>query len=308
MAAAAIDRADRRLEAEAAAETRWPQDRPEHLRADPDADRADSDRGRGAAARAAGRAGQVPRIARGARLHPGEFGRHRLAEDQCARVAQSRDAGGVAVPLKAREQRRTILGRHIDGLDDVLDPNRHAVDRRKRLSRPPALRGAIRRRPRAGEIERDEGADLRLPGVEFGDAALEELRAANLFHLRNSPSRGETAASGASSRRARSFVRFRCFALRPILASPGVGIARSNEAVIASEAKRSRGRTARYVPWIASSLTLLATPIAVLLLALFIPHSEGRAKRGVSKNGSVGACAGRPSRRAFGAPQDEVGG
>ena len=96
-------------------------------------------------------------------------------------------------------------------------------------------------------------------------------------------------------------------ALRPILASPGVGIARSNEAVIASEAKRSRGRTARYVPWIASSLTLLATPIAVLLLALFIPHSEGRAKRGVSKNGS-GACAGRPSRRAFGAPQDDVGG
>ena len=73
----------------------------------------------------------------------------------------------VALAAAAGEQRRTVLGGHVDGFDDVLDSDRHAVDRRERLAGAPAVRGAIRRRPRAGEIERDEGADLRLPGVEL---------------------------------------------------------------------------------------------------------------------------------------------
>ena len=112
---------------------------------------------------------------RRARLHPRELGRHRLADDHGARVAQRRNARAVAVSLKAREQRRTVLRGHVDGFDDVLDPDRHAVDRRKRLARTPALGGTIRGAPCAGKIERDESADLRLPGVKLGDAALEEL-------------------------------------------------------------------------------------------------------------------------------------
>ncbi len=64
---------------------------------------------------------------------------------------------------------------HIDGFDDVLDSDRHAVDRRERLARSPALGRAIRRCPGGGEIERHEGADLRLPGLELGEAALEKF-------------------------------------------------------------------------------------------------------------------------------------
>ena len=148
MAAAAVDRADRRLEAEAAAEACRAQDRAEHLSANRGADGADGDRRGRAAARAAGRAGEVPRIAGRARVHPCEFGRDRLAEDDRSGFAQRRDARAVAVSSKAGEQRRTVFRRHVDGFDDVLDADRHAVDRRKRLARPPAVRGAIRRRPR----------------------------------------------------------------------------------------------------------------------------------------------------------------
>src|SRR5215467_631573 len=62
--AATVDGADRRLEAEAAAETRRPQDRAEDLGAEPDADGTDCYRRGGAAAGAAGRSSGVPRIAR----------------------------------------------------------------------------------------------------------------------------------------------------------------------------------------------------------------------------------------------------
>jgi hypothetical protein len=72
-------------------------------------------------------------------MHPGEFGRHRLADDHRASLTQRGDARGVAVSLKAGEQRRAVLRRHVDGFDDVLDSNRHAVDRRERLARPPAI-------------------------------------------------------------------------------------------------------------------------------------------------------------------------
>ena len=69
---------------------------------------------------------------------------------------------------------------------------------------------------RGVEVERDEGADLRLPGVELGDAALEEVREASLSRWRNSPSPEETAASGADRiGRVHGFA-CRCSALRPM--------------------------------------------------------------------------------------------
>src|SRR6202167_3250611 len=67
------------------------------------------------------------------------------------------------------------------------------------------------------------------------------------------------------------------------------------------------GRTT--FPWLASSLGLSPRTIAVRPRRFSpSPHSEGRATRGVWKNGPVRAAgpAGRPSRRAFGAPQDEA--
>ena len=116
-----------------------------------------------------------------ARLHPGELGGHRLAEDDRAGLAQRRDARAVALAAKAVEQRRAVPGRHVAGFDDVLDADRHAVDRRKRLARPPAPGRAIGRRPGGGEIERDEGPDLRLPGVEPRDAAFQKFARRILF-------------------------------------------------------------------------------------------------------------------------------
>ena len=62
VAPAAVDRAKRGLEAEAAAETGRPQYRTEHLGAKPDADRAHGDRRGRAAAGASRRTAQVPRI------------------------------------------------------------------------------------------------------------------------------------------------------------------------------------------------------------------------------------------------------
>jgi hypothetical protein len=68
-----------------------------------------------------------------------------------------------------------FLGRHVGGLDDILDSNRHAVDGRARLARAPACRRLVGRRARAGEVEVDEGADLGLERGEIGEAAFEEI-------------------------------------------------------------------------------------------------------------------------------------
>src|SRR5215467_11365652 len=49
--------------------------------------------------------------------------------------------GWFAAP--ALEQRRAHLGGHVVGLDDVLDADRHAVNRRKGLTGAPALGGGV---------------------------------------------------------------------------------------------------------------------------------------------------------------------
>ena len=69
--------------------------------------------------RVAGLAGRVGR----------ELGGHRLAEDDRAGRAQALDHRGIVVGRAAGVQHGAVLGRHVGGVDDVLDADRQAVQR-----------------------------------------------------------------------------------------------------------------------------------------------------------------------------------
>ena len=106
---------------------------------------------RTAAARAARRALEVPRIARdaerraiGQALHA-ELRRRRLGEDDRARVAQAfhEDVvrGGRRIAL---EDRRAVPRRHALHVDQVLDADRHAMQRPERIAAHDGLLGLLR--------------------------------------------------------------------------------------------------------------------------------------------------------------------
>src|SRR5262249_5331930 len=78
------------------------------------------------ARRAAGGVLRIVRMDGGAGGAIGEFGRYSLAEDHAARRADQRDAGGVGKGPVAAIDRRAVLGRHVDRIDDVLDPDWNA--------------------------------------------------------------------------------------------------------------------------------------------------------------------------------------
>ena len=165
--AAAVDRADARLEADRAAEARRPQDRADHLRAEPGRHHAGADRGGRAARRAARRA----RRSCGLRVVWNGW----LAANSVVVVLPmmmapaSRSACTLAESRRdccALEQRRALAGRHVGGLDDVLDRDRHAVDRRQRLAGAPARGRGVGGLARAVLVDHDEGADA---GIELGD-------------------------------------------------------------------------------------------------------------------------------------------
>ena len=101
-------------------------------------------RGR-AARRAAGRALGIVRIAGLAGMEIGVLRGHGLAHDHGAGRAQPGDRGRVAPRRAAGPQRRAELGRHVAGVEDVLDADRHAVQR----ARAPCPACGARRRPRA---------------------------------------------------------------------------------------------------------------------------------------------------------------
>src|SRR6516164_7739821 len=115
------------------------------------------------------------RVAGTARLGGGKLGGYGLANNDRAGLAQCRDAGPVALGAPSREQRRAVLGRHVSGLDDVLDAQRHAVDRRALPPFAPTLSRLIGSSSRALEIEVYEGADLRLERSKISETALEEI-------------------------------------------------------------------------------------------------------------------------------------
>ena len=96
---------------------------------------ARADRRAGAAARSAGHAIQVVRIARLAgergdrRDARRELVHRRLAENHRARIAQLLDLKRVRRRLQRREAKRAAGGRHVGGVVVVLDQDRDAVQR-----------------------------------------------------------------------------------------------------------------------------------------------------------------------------------
>ena len=123
--------------------------------------------GGGRAARgAAGRARRVVRVDGRRRLVGGELGRHGLAEDHRALLAQPGHAVRVAGRAPAGVDRRAVGGRHVGGVDDVLDADRQAVQRPARL-----LVVALPRRR-----DRLVGVDVR-PRVQLALALADPLQA-----------------------------------------------------------------------------------------------------------------------------------
>src|SRR5260370_36456841 len=105
------------------------------------------------------------RVARAARLGGSKFCGDGLPDDDWAGLAQRGAARTIPFGAEAGEQRRAVFGRHVGGLDDVLDADRHAVDLRARPTRAPARGRLVGSCARTLEVEIDEGADL---GLERG--------------------------------------------------------------------------------------------------------------------------------------------
>src|ERR1700741_4114028 len=61
-----------------------------------------------------------------------------LAAGSGADLAHRRGAGSTPTGAAADKQGRALFGRHVGGLDDVLDAERHAVDRRQTPAGAPA--------------------------------------------------------------------------------------------------------------------------------------------------------------------------
>ena len=142
--AAARDQAVRRLEADDAAEGGRADHRAVGLRADGARHHERRHRRRRAARRAARRALGVVRVAGLAGMEVGVLGGDGLAHDHGAGGAQPGHRRGIAARRAAGPQGRAELGRHVAGVEDVLDADRHAVQR----ARSPCRAGGARRRPR----------------------------------------------------------------------------------------------------------------------------------------------------------------
>src|SRR5262245_6514835 len=104
-------------------------------------------------------------------MEVGELGGHRLADDDGAGGAQLAHDGGILVRPATGEQRRAAFGRIVGGVEDVLDPDRNAVQR----TEAPAFRlvavERARLRQRMLGIEVGERLDFALAGrnpVEAG--------------------------------------------------------------------------------------------------------------------------------------------
>ena len=98
--------------------------------------------------------GEIVRVGGRPRRHAGEFASDGLAENHRAGRAHERDASGVGRRPMPAIDRRAHFGRQVGGVDDVLDADRHAVER--------TTGGAAVERPRLAQ--RKLGID-RGPGV-----------------------------------------------------------------------------------------------------------------------------------------------
>ena len=112
--------------------------------------------------RAARRVLGVVRVARLAGREVGELGGHRLAEDHRAGGPQpSRPPPHRARGMRPACSDGAVLGRHVGGVDDVLDADRHAVQR-PRSAGPARRRSSARSRLRQRVLAVEEGPGLDL--------------------------------------------------------------------------------------------------------------------------------------------------
>ena len=169
-----VDRPEGGLERVGAAEARRADSRAPRMGADGDRDRGRADRGGGTARRAPGRAPRVVGVPRPGRVAAAEGDGHRLAEDRRPALPEGEHRGGVLLRAVPGEQRRAVLGRHIDGIDQVLDADRETVDGGQRGTGPVAGGRGVRGLARAFEIEKGPRHDLLLARLDGLDAALEK--------------------------------------------------------------------------------------------------------------------------------------
>ena len=106
-----------------------------------------------------------------------QLGGDGLADDDGARPAQRGDAGGVAGRPASLEDGAAVLGRHVGGVDDVLDADGDAMQRADALACPARRVGRLRLLERALAVEERPGADLRLERIDAGEAGANQLLA-----------------------------------------------------------------------------------------------------------------------------------
>ena len=135
----ARNQAMRRLESVRAAERGRPDGRAVGLAAERERHHAGRHRGRRAARRAPRRVLRVVGVASLSRREVGAFRGDCLAENDRARGTQRLHHCRVVARGASLVQYRAVLGRHVGGVDDVLDADRNAVQGADRLARALAL-------------------------------------------------------------------------------------------------------------------------------------------------------------------------
>ncbi len=158
---------ERRLDAEHAAKARRHADRSAAVVAERDRPDAGGKRRRAAAARSAGGARQVPRIACRAleaavgEPAPAEFRQRGLAEDCCAGLAQPRHDRRIRRSRRVGRGQRAVAGGKPRNVDIVLDGDRRAVERAPWRARAPACLGPVGGCKRAVAVDDLERVEMR---------------------------------------------------------------------------------------------------------------------------------------------------
>jgi len=112
----------------------------------------------------------VVRVARRPGVKIGELRGHGFADDHGTGSAQPGDDGGVTPGPASGGERGAKLGRIIRGVDDILDRDRNAVQRAKRVAQRAALveRACLRQHVLA--VEMNERPDLAVERLDAGEA------------------------------------------------------------------------------------------------------------------------------------------
>jgi hypothetical protein len=98
-----------------------------------------------------------------------------LAEDHRTRRAQTSHHVAVIAWLATLQQHRAALGRHVRGVDNVLDADRHAVQRPDGLARAAHLVGDPGLGQRMLRIEEGPRFDVGVDRLDTREAGLDQL-------------------------------------------------------------------------------------------------------------------------------------